>query len=112
MINSDFIDEPLRTYSTGMVMRLAFSVAINVDPDILIVDEAMGAGDQAFSAKCFDRLLDFRRAGKTLMVVSHSPDALRQMCDRGIWLDHGQVILDGGLEEVLSAYQGRTVGPV
>jgi ABC-type polysaccharide/polyol phosphate transport system ATPase subunit len=108
----EFIEQPLRTYSAGMIMRLAFSVAINVDPDILLIDEAMGAGDQAFNAKCFERMLDFRRAGKTMLVVSHSPDALRQMCDRAIWLDHGQVIVEGKLEEVLAAYQGRTVGPV
>jgi ABC-type polysaccharide/polyol phosphate transport system ATPase subunit len=107
----EFIDQPLRTYSAGMIARLAFSVAINVDPDILIVDEAMGAGDQAFHAKSFERMLSFRRAGKTLLCVSHAPDTLRQMCDRAIWLDHGQVLLTGTLDEVLSAYQGHTVGP-
>lgn len=109
---TEFIDQPLRTYSAGMVMRLAFSVAISVDPDILVVDEAMGAGDQAFHVKAFDRMLAFRKAGKTMLCVSHSPETLRQMCDHAIWLDHGQVMLAGTLDEVLAAYQGHTVGSV
>jgi ABC-type polysaccharide/polyol phosphate transport system ATPase subunit len=100
----DFIAQPLRTYSAGMVMRLAFSVAINVDPDILVVDEALAVGDQAFHAKCFERMLAFRRAGRTMLVVSHSPDTLRHMCDRAIWLDHGKLVGYGPLDEVLSAY--------
>ncbi|MGD1093727.1 MAG: ABC transporter ATP-binding protein [Bryobacteraceae bacterium] len=108
----EFIDQPLRTYSAGMTMRLAFSVAIHTDPDILIVDEVMGVGDQAFHAKCFDRILGFRKAGKTILCASHAADMLRLMCERAIWLDHGQVILHGKLEEVLAAYQGRTVGQV
>jgi lipopolysaccharide transport system ATP-binding protein len=108
----DFIDQPLRTYSAGMSMRLAFSVAIHTDPDILIVDEVMGVGDQAFHAKCFERMLGFRKAGKTILCASHSPDMLRLMCEQAIWLDRGQVISQGILEEVLAAYQGRTVGPV
>jgi ABC-type polysaccharide/polyol phosphate transport system ATPase subunit len=108
----EFIDQPLRTYSAGMTMRLAFSVAIHTDPDILIVDEVMGVGDQAFHAKCFDRMLGFRKAGKTILCASHAADMLRLMCDRALWLDHGQVILLGKLEEVLGAYQGRTVGQV
>jgi ABC-type polysaccharide/polyol phosphate transport system ATPase subunit len=105
----EFIDQPLRTYSAGMITRLAFSVAISVDPDILVVDEAMGAGDQAFHAKSFERMLAFRKAGKTMLCVSHAPETLRQMCDRAIWLDHGQIVLEGPLDEVLSAYQGRSV---
>lgn len=108
----EFIDQPLRTYSAGMTMRLAFSVAIHTDPDILIVDEVMGVGDQAFHAKCFDRMLGFRKAGKTILCASHAASMLRLMCERAIWLDHGQVILQGKLEEVLAAYQGRTVGQV
>ena len=104
----EFIDQPLRTYSAGMITRLAFSVAISVDPDILIVDEALGAGDQAFAAKSFERMLAFRKAGKTMICVSHSPESLRQMCDRAVWLDHGQIVLTGSLDEVLAAYEGRT----
>jgi lipopolysaccharide transport system ATP-binding protein len=105
----EFIDQPLRTYSAGMITRLAFSVAISVDPDILIVDEAMGAGDRAFHVKSFERMVDFRKAGKTLLCVSHQPEALREMCDRGVWLDHGQVVLEGPLDEVLAAYAGHMV---
>lgn len=103
----EFIKQPLRTYSAGMIMRLAFSIAINVDPDILVVDEALAVGDQAFHEKCFDRMLAFRRAGKTMLVVSHSPDTLRHMCDRAIWLNHGTVAGHGPLEEVLEAYRSH-----
>jgi ABC-type polysaccharide/polyol phosphate transport system ATPase subunit len=90
-------------------MRLAFSVAIHIDPDILVVDEAFGVGDQAFQAKCVERMQAFRTAGKTMVCVSHAADTLRKMCDRAMWLDRGQVILEGDLEEVIAAYQGRTV---
>jgi ABC-type polysaccharide/polyol phosphate transport system ATPase subunit len=108
----EFIQQPLRTYSAGMIMRLAFSVAIYVDPDILVVDEAFGVGDQAFHARCFERMLAFRKAGKTMICVSHGLDILKQMCDRALWLDHGQVILEGSMDDVFAAYQGRTVGSV
>jgi ABC-type polysaccharide/polyol phosphate transport system ATPase subunit len=108
----DFIDQPLRTYSAGMMMRLAFSIAIHIDPDILVVDEAFGVGDQAFQNKCIERMLAFRHAGKTMVCVSHALGTLRQMCDRAIWLDHGQVILEGQPEEVFAAYQGRPVSSV
>jgi ABC-type polysaccharide/polyol phosphate transport system ATPase subunit len=107
----EFIEQPLRTYSAGMVMRLAFSVAINIDPDILVVDEALAVGDLAFHAKCFDRMLAFRKAGRTMLVVSHSPGTLRHMCDRGLWLDHGKVAAYGQLEEVLEAYQSSAAAP-
>jgi len=108
----EFMQQPLRTYSAGMIMRLAFSVAIHVDPEILVVDEAFGVGDQAFHARCFERMLAFRKAGKTMVCVSHGLDLLRQMCDRAMWLDHGQVILEGKLEDVLAAYEGRKVSSV
>lgn len=104
----DFIDEPLRTYSTGMVMRLAFSVAINRDPDILLVDEVLAVGDAAFQAKCIEKIRDFRRAGKTLLCVSHTT-MIGQLCDRAIWLDHGELILNGPVGDVLEAYAGRTI---
>ena len=104
---ADFIDEPLRTYSTGMVMRLAFSVAVNIDPDILLIDEVLVVGDTAFQAKCFDRILDFRARGKTILCVSHSPTMVQKLCTRAIWLDHGDLLLDGPLAEVADAYEGR-----
>jgi lipopolysaccharide transport system ATP-binding protein len=100
----EFIDEPLRTYSSGMMMRLAFSVAINVDPDILIIDEVLGVGDQNFFAKCFDRILQFRHAGKSLICVSHAIEALQMLCDHGLWLDHGHVVKTGPIRPVLEAY--------
>jgi len=102
----EFIDEPLRTYSTGMVMRLAFSVAINRDPEILLIDEVLAVGDAAFQAKCIDKVHEFRNAGKTLLCVSHS-NMIRQLCDRAIWLDHGELILSGTVADVLEAYAGR-----
>ena len=103
----DFIEEPLRTYSSGMIVRLAFSVAINVDPDILIVDEVLAVGDQEFQAKCFDRVRQLREARKTFLCVSHSPEILLQFCDKGIWLDHGEIVLKGKIRDVIEAYQGR-----
>jgi lipopolysaccharide transport system ATP-binding protein len=104
---AEFIDQPLRTYSAGMVMRLAFSVAIHADPDIFLIDEIIAVGDQAFQAQCFERMNAFRKAGKTMVCVSHAPALLRQMCDRAIWLDHGQVMAHGELAEVLAAYEGN-----
>jgi len=102
----EFIDEPLRTYSSGMVMRLAFSVAINMDPEILLVDEVLAVGDAAFQEKCFDRLRRFRDAGKTLLCVSHSSGMVREMCDRAIWLDHGELMMSGRVGDVIEAYEG------
>jgi ABC-type polysaccharide/polyol phosphate transport system ATPase subunit len=104
---SDVMAEPLRTYSSGMVMRLAFSVAINVDPDILLIDEVLAVGDQAFQIKCFEKILDFRRRGKTILCVSHVSGMVQQLCSRAIWLDHGDVVLDGPAGEVINAYEGR-----
>ncbi|HUB80039.1 MAG TPA: ABC transporter ATP-binding protein [Bryobacteraceae bacterium] len=101
----DFIDEPLRTYSTGMSMRLAFAVAVNVDPDILIIDEVLGVGDEAFFAKCFERIMQFRRSGKTLLCVSHDLDSLSILCDQALWLDHGRVARLGPLRQVVQAYR-------
>lgn len=106
----DFIDEPLRTYSTGMMMRLAFSVAINRDPEVLLVDEILAVGDAAFQAKCIAKIHEFRNAGKTLLCVSHTA-MIRQLCDRAIWLDHGELILSGSVGEVLEAYAGRQTAP-
>ena len=103
----EFINETLRTYSTGMFVRLAFSVAINLDPDILIIDEVLAVGDQAFQMKCFDRIHDLRRAQKTLLFVSHSPQMVLELCDRALWLDHGELVMSGPAREIMEAYQGR-----
>lgn len=106
----EFIDEPLRTYSTGMIMRLAFSVAVNRDPEVLLIDEILAVGDAAFQAKCIEKVHEFRNAGKTLLCVSHS-NMIRQLCDRAIWLDHGELILSGAVGDVLEAYAGRQTAP-
>ncbi len=103
----EFINEPLRTYSNGMILRLAFSVALSLDPQILIIDEVLAVGDQAFQAKCIDKIFDIRNQGKTILCVSHAHAILRNLCSRAIWLDHGQLIMDGAVEEVLNAYEGR-----
>ena len=103
----DFIGEPLRTYSTGMIMRLAFSVAINMDPEILLIDEVLAVGDQAFQAKCFERIHRFRQAGKTLLCVSHATGMVQELCDRAIWLDHGELVMSGRIRDVIEAYEGH-----
>lgn len=103
----DFIDEPLRTYSTGMVMRLAFAVAVHTDPEVILIDEVLAVGDATFQAKCFDRLYQFRKAGKTLVCVSHATPTLKQLCDRALWLDHGELIMSGVMADVADAYAGR-----
>src|SRR5579884_1736173 len=104
----DFIDEPLRTYSNGMMLRLAFSVAVNVDPDVLIIDEVLAVGDQDFQAKCHDRILGLRRAGKTFLCVSHSKPMLMELCDRALWLDQGEVMMCDRIAAVFEAYEGHT----
>ncbi len=104
---ADFIEEPLRTYSTGMTMRLAFAVAVHMDPDILLIDEVLAVGDHAFQAKCFAKILDFRRCGKTILCVSHASGMVQQLCSRALWLDHGDLLLDGAMAEVGSAYESH-----
>jgi ABC-type polysaccharide/polyol phosphate transport system ATPase subunit len=103
----EFIGQPLRTYSSGMIVRLAFSVAVNLDPDILVIDEVLGVGDADFQAKCSRRIHELREGGKTFVCVSHSPQMLRSLCQTAIWLDHGRVQMTGPLDEVLRAYSGR-----
>ena len=105
----DFIGEAVRTYSSGMMMRLAFAVAVQMDPDIFIVDEILAVGDHAFQAKCHEKIRELRHAGRTLLAVSHAAAGILDICERGIWLDHGQVVMDGPLGEVVSAYEGRPV---
>jgi len=102
-----FIHEPLRTYSAGMTMRLAFAVAIHVDPDILVVDEVLGVGDYGFFEKCLQRIEAFRRAGKTIVCVSHGLEMIESLCSRAIWLDHGRVLADGATSLVLDRYRAH-----
>lgn len=100
----DFIKEPLRTYSMGMRLRLAFAVAVNVEPEILIIDEVMAVGDQRFQEKCLEEIHRFRREGRTLICVAHDAALLERFCDRAIWLDHGQMTADGPVKTVMAEY--------
>lgn len=100
-----FIDQPVKTYSSGMYVRLAFAVAINVDPDILVVDEALAVGDEAFQRKCFARIEDIKDKGGTILFVSHGAQTIVQLCDRAMLLDRGEVILEGHPKTVVSQYQ-------
>src|SRR5580698_9645611 len=97
----EFIDDPLRTYSSGMTMRLAFSVAIQCEPDILLIDEVLAVGDAAFQIKSREALASFRRAGKSLLFVSHSTRDTRKMSDRALWIDHGSVMMHGDVDSVV-----------
>ncbi len=101
----DFIHAPLRTYSTGMAARLGFAIATAWEPDILIIDEALAAGDEAFQRKCNDRLAEFKRRGATLLLVSHDSGGVRKLCQRALWLDHGAVRALGSSEAVVEQYQ-------
>ncbi len=100
----DFIDSPVRTYSTGMVTRLGFSIATDVQPDILIVDEILGVGDEAFQRKSKARMLGFCREGTTVILVTHNSDMMQSTCQRAMWLEHGQVKMVGSASEVAEAY--------
>ena len=100
----EFIDNPVRTYSSGMYMRLAFSIAINVDADILLIDEILAVGDQHFQEKCFNKLFDLKNNGKTIVMVSHSLDIIKKLCSRAIWIYDGEVRLDGECEHVVDEY--------
>ena len=100
----DFIDQPVKTYSSGMYVRLAFSVATNVDPDVLLIDEALSVGDGEFARKSFDRIMEFKKAGKTILFCSHSLYQVEAICSRVLWLDHGQIRAQGGAAEVVRAY--------
>ncbi|MGE5413481.1 MAG: ABC transporter ATP-binding protein [Syntrophomonadaceae bacterium] len=106
----EFIDAPIRTFSTGMAARLAFAVATDVDPDILLVDEALSVGDEKFQRKCHDRMAALVDRGKTFMLVSHSLSQIRDNCDRAIWLHHGRIILDGPAGSVADAYHEWSQG--
>lgn len=99
-----FIDEPVKNYSSGMYVRLAFAVAINVDPDVLLVDEVLAVGDEAFQRKCNEQLTELRRQGKTIVFVSHGLDVVQNICDRAAWFSHGRLMQVGRPKEVIDAY--------
>jgi ABC-type polysaccharide/polyol phosphate transport system ATPase subunit len=100
----EFIDAPVKTYSSGMYMRLGFAVAIHVDPDVLLIDEVLAVGDEAFTHKCLDKFAEFRRRGRTVLLVTHSLDLVRRFCDEAVWLDGGVVRLQGDPRRVIDAY--------
>jgi lipopolysaccharide transport system ATP-binding protein len=106
----DFIEQPVKTYSSGMYVRLAFAVAINVDADVLIVDEALSVGDEAFQRKCFARIERFRERGGTILFVSHSASAVVELCDRALLLDSGEVLTAGSPKAVVAAYHKLLYG--
>lgn len=104
----EFIDNPVRTYSSGMYMRLAFSVAINVDADILLIDEILSVGDQHFQEKCFAKMKELKNEGKTMVFVTHSMHSVKEFCTRAVWLHEGEIKMDGGTEEVTAEYLKET----
>jgi len=106
----EFLDAPVRTYSTGMAARLAFAVATDVDPDILLVDEALAVGDERFRAKCRDRMASLRENGRTFLLVSHNLPDVTESCQRAIWIAEGRVVQDGPAADVCHAYHAWAQG--
>lgn len=104
----DFIDNPVRTYSSGMYMRLAFSVAINVDAEILLVDEILSVGDEHFQEKCFKKIEELKSEGKTIVFVTHGLNSVKRFCTRAVWLHQGQIKKDGEVNEVIKEYVDET----
>ena len=100
----NYIDNPIRTYSSGMFMRLAFAVAINVNADILLVDEILSVGDEHFQNKCIEKMLELKNQGKTMVFVTHSMESVKKLCNRAIWLYNGEIEMDGEAEEVIKKY--------
>jgi ABC-type polysaccharide/polyol phosphate transport system ATPase subunit len=106
----DFLDTPVKTYSSGMYVRLAFSIAINVEPELLIIDEILAVGDIDFQRKCTERFLEFRNAGRTTVLVTHDMQSVRTMCDRAVWLDHGRLRGAGAPGEIVDGYTESMTG--
>lgn len=105
----EFIDVPVKNYSTGMYARLGFSIAVHLDPDILLIDEVLAVGDEHFQKKCLERMMEFRRRGKTIVFVSHSAEAIKKICDRACLLSQGMIKAFGEVASVLEAYCGAKV---
>ncbi len=103
----EFLDAPVKTYSSGMAVRLGFSIAAHSDPDVLLVDEVLAVGDEAFSHRCLEKFAEFERAGKTILVVSHDLALVSERCRRAIWLDHGRLEADGPARETVALYRER-----
>ncbi|MEB3203380.1 MAG: ABC transporter ATP-binding protein [Candidatus Sericytochromatia bacterium] len=107
---ADHIDQPVKTYSSGMYMRLAFSIAVHVEPEILIIDEVLAVGDAAFQKKCIERIRGFRREGRTIIFVSHSHGQVAELCSRAAWIDSGVLRAVGPCEDVLAQYEAHLAG--
>jgi homopolymeric O-antigen transport system ATP-binding protein len=106
----DFIDSPVKQYSSGMFMRLGFAVATEIDPEVLLIDEIFAVGDESFQHKCTARIADFRRRGKTIIFVSHNLGAIRQLCERALLIEGGELLADGPSDEVVAMYEQRMQG--
>ena len=100
----NYIDNPVRTYSSGMYMRLAFAVAINVNADILLVDEILSVGDEHFQNKCIEKMLELKRQGMTMVFVTHSMNSVKKLCNRAVWLYNGEIQMDGNSDDVIKKY--------
>ena len=107
---AQFIDEPVKHYSSGMYVRLGFAVAVNLDPDVLLVDEVLAVGDEAFQVKCISRIQQFQAEGRTIVFVTHDAETVRGICDRAIVLDHGHLVLDGEPGKAIRVFREHLVG--
>jgi len=107
-----YLDTPVKRYSSGMYVRLELAVAAHLEPEILLVDEVLAVGDAAFQNKCHDKIQEFRRAGRGLLIVSHAGRTIEQLCERALWLDHGKLVMDGKTREVVDAYAYAGQSPV
>jgi ABC-type polysaccharide/polyol phosphate transport system ATPase subunit len=105
----EFINEPLRTYSSGMAVRLAFSVAVAANPEILLIDEVIGVGDQAFYAMCLKKIRSFQENGKTIVLASHSTELITMFCNQALWIERGRVVEQGPAAEVVAAYKAKGI---
>jgi ABC-2 type transport system ATP-binding protein len=104
----EFIDTEVKFYSSGMYLRLAFSIAVHTDPEVFLIDEILAVGDEPFQRKCIAKIKELSAHGKTLFVVSHDLDLVSTVCERGVLLEHGEVIMDGEVHEVVAELRSRT----